>query len=190
MKKLLSLAFAAFLAASNFAVAEDVGQSSSSGGAIAASLAIIDNLTQTVSATFTPAATSHTAGDAVGAATSFASLGPSGTTVLIASASLEIDNTAAPATAWRLYLYNVTPPSAIADDAAWDIPSGDRTALACFIDLPSTATDQGSTQYVRVEGANVACKLSGTGLFGYLVNLTTASLTASAHIVTISAVPF
>src|SRR5262245_37062745 len=66
----------------------------------------------TASATFTPAASSHTAGDCNGAAAQF-SFSPapvSGSVVMITDAEFEIDGGTAEATAWRLYLYNVTPP--------------------------------------------------------------------------------
>lgn len=139
------------------------------------------------SATFTPAASSHTAGDCNGAATNFASMGTSGARIMITSASLEIDGGTAEATAWRLYLYNVTPPSATADDGAWDLPSGDRTAFLGYIDL-GTAVDLGSTQWVETHGINKQIKLSGTDIYAYLVNLTTVTPAAVAHIVTLHAV--
>ncbi len=124
------------------------------------------------SASFTPAATSHVAGDVNGGAQEFTSMGGSGRSVLITSATLRIDGGTAEATAWRLHLYGVTPPSATADDAAWDPPSGDRASYLGFIDL-GTAADLGSTQWVESHGINKQVKLTGTSLFGYLVNLTT-----------------
>lgn len=139
------------------------------------------------SATFTPAASSHTAGDVNGGAQNFASIGPSGGRIMITSATLEIDGGTAEATAWRLHLYNVTPPSASADDAAWDLPSGDRASYLGYVDL-GTAVDLGSTQWVEVNIINKQIKLSGTGLYGYLVNLTTLTPAAVAHIVTLHAV--
>jgi hypothetical protein len=139
------------------------------------------------SATFTPAAASHTAGDVNGGAQEFTSMGPSGGRVIITSATLEIDGGTAEATAWTLYLYNVTPPSATADDGAWDLPSGDRASFLGKIDL-GTAVDLGSTQWVEVHGINKQIKLSGTSVFGYLVNATTLTPAAVAHIVTLHAV--
>lgn len=139
------------------------------------------------SATFTPAASSHVANDCNGAAGTFASMGLSGARIMITGASLEIDGATAESTAWRLYLYNVTPPSATADDGAWDLPSGDRASFLGYVDL-GTAIDLGSTQWVEVSGINKQLKLAGTGLFGYLVNLTTLTPAAVAHIVTLHAV--
>lgn len=132
------------------------------------------------SATFTPAAASHVANDVNGGAQEFALVGNSATSLLITGAELEIDGATAEATAWRLYLYSVTPPSALADDAAWDLPSGDRASYLGYIDI-GTAVDLGSTQWVEAQGINKQVKLAGTSLFGYLVNLTTLTPAAVAH---------
>lgn len=139
-------------------------------------------------ATFTPAASSHTAGDCNGAAQEFALGAPSGCVFLITDANLEIDGGSAESTAWRLYLYKVTPPSAYADDAAWDLPSDDRASFAGYIDL-GTAVDLGSTQYVQNSSVNRAVKLTGTSLFGYLVNLSTLTPANVAHVVKLRGVP-
>src|SRR5215203_4295691 len=116
--------------------------------------------------------TPYTAGDVIGpaagtSALSFASVGASGAVVTIVGASLEIDDSALIASEanYRLYLYNVTPPSALADNAAFDLPSGDRASFLGFVDL-GTPLDLGSTLYVQSDLAK-AVKLSGTGLFGY-----------------------
>jgi len=118
--------------------------------------------------------TTYTANDVIGgsptAVISLASLAPSGSSVLITSASLEIDVTSIPSgmTSFRLYLYSVTPPSALADDAAWDLPSGDRASYLGYIDLGSPA-DLGSTLFVQADQINRQIKLAGTGVFAYLV---------------------
>ncbi len=139
------------------------------------------------SATFTPAATAHAAGDCNGAAQQFALGANSGGRIMITGATLEIDGATAEATAWRLYLYSVTPPSALADDAAFDLPSGDRASFLGYVDL-STAVDLGSTQWVETAQINKQIKLAGTGVFGYLVNLSAVTPAAVAHIVTLHAV--
>ena len=97
-------------------------------------------------------------------------LGPSGKTVMITSAQLELDIAAIPSgmTSFRLYLYNVTPPSAFNNAGAWDLPSGDRASFLGYIDLGSPA-DLGSTLYVEVNAINKQVVLSGTHLFAYLV---------------------
>lgn len=138
-------------------------------------------------ATFTPAANSHTAGDCNGAAAQF-EFQAVGATMVITDADLMIDGGTAEATAWRLYLYKVTPASAYADDAAWDLPSGDRDAFVGYIDL-GTAVDLGSTQWVQNAGVNRTVKLGGSSLWGYLVNLTTLTPAAVAHRVRLTGTP-
>ena len=117
--------------------------------------------------------TAYTAGDVVGAAAAAIGLGvmgPSAGDILITSAALEIDVAAVPAgmTTFRLALYNATPPSALADNAAFDIPSGDRASFLGFIDL-GTPVDEGSTLYVQAQNINKHVTLSGTNLFAYLI---------------------
>ena len=106
---------------------------------------------------------------------------------MITSATLLINSGTAEATAWRLYLYNVTPPSAYADDAAWDLASGDQASWLGYVDL-GTAVDLGSTQWVETNIINKQLTLSGTSVFGYLVNLTTLTPAAVAHTVTLHCV--
>ena len=130
----------------------------------------------TASASFTPAAASHVANDCNGAAGTFAFVAPTGSVFCITDAELEIDGATAEATAWRLYLYNVTP------------PSGDRASFLGYIDL-GTAVDLGSTQWVETHGINKVVKLSGTSVFGYLTNLTTLTPAAVAHTVKLYGTP-
>lgn len=117
--------------------------------------------------------TAYTANDVVGAtaaAITFPSMGPSGGDILVTSVELEIDIASIPSgmTSFRLYLYSVTPPSALADNAAWDFSSGDRASFLGYVDL-GTPVDLGSTLYVRADIINAHFKLAATGLFGYLV---------------------
>ena len=114
--------------------------------------------------------TPYTANDVVGGAIDLGVMGPSGGEVMITSASLEIDVAAVPAgmTTFRLALYNVTPPSAVADNGAFDIPSGDRASFLGFIDI-GTPVDEVSTLFVQAQNINKHVTLSGTNLFAYLV---------------------
>jgi hypothetical protein len=116
--------------------------------------------------------TAYTANDVMGGALSIASIGPSAGAIMITGLQLEGDIAAIPSgqTTWQLWLYNVTPPSAIADNGAFDIASGDRASLLGKIDIPSLV-DIGSTLYVEVNNINKQLKLSGTGLFAYLVTV-------------------
>lgn len=126
-------------------------------------------------------ATPYTANDVLGAAAAaltFPSMAPltfagnANPQVLITGVQLEIDVAAVPAgmTSFRLYLYNVTPPSALADNAAWDLPAGDRVSFLGYIDV-GTPVDLGSTLYVETNGINKQLMLPAatTSLFGYLV---------------------
>lgn len=139
----------------------------------------------TSAVTFTRPAnvTAYTAGDVIGVADvsvaanagsaihEFTSIGPSGGTVLITAADLRIDVAAVPAgmTTFRLHLYDASP-TAILDNAAWDLPAGDRTAYLGYIDLAQMA-DVGSTLYVQNDQVNKQFKLASgsTSLYGQLV---------------------
>lgn len=121
--------------------------------------------------------TAYTANDVVGGAVEFTSVGPSGGSVLFTSADLRINVASIPSgmTSFRLHLYNVTPPSALADNAAWDLPSGDRASYLGFVDL-GTPVDLGSTLFVQVPTGSLtlsSAKLASgsTSLFGYLVTI-------------------
>lgn len=117
--------------------------------------------------------TAYTAGDVVGGAITFPDMGSTiGRDVVITTASLRIDVSAIPAgmTSFRLHLYSVTPPSALADNAAWDLPAGDRASYLGYIDVGSPA-DVGSTLYCQVDQVNKQLRLGSaeTSLYGYLV---------------------
>jgi hypothetical protein len=144
----------------------------------------------TASATFTPAAASHTNGDSVGVSAEFVlkdSRGgtpQAGSTVLITSASLRIDGATIETTAWRLHMFSVTPPSALADDAAFLLASGDRASYLGYIDL-SQVVDLGDSLYIEMSNIQKQMTLTGTSFFGYLVNGTTLTPQAVAHTVTV-----
>ena len=121
--------------------------------------------------------TAYTAGDVVGdtggsAIVTLASAGPSGGFVLVQSVSLVFSDSVVPAGmgAFRVHLYSVSP-TAIADNAAFDLVSGERDAYMGFIDLP-TPQDFGSTLYTQ------------TDYIGRLVKLAAASSSVFAEIET------
>lgn len=119
-------------------------------------------------------ATAYTAGDVVGGAITFPTMGPAvGGEVLLNSALLELDIAAIPTgmTSFNLYLYNVTPPSAIADNAAFDIPAGDRASFIGKLSV-GTPVDEGSTLQVSTDGINKQITVpAGSTIFGYLVTV-------------------
>jgi len=127
----------------------------------------------------------YAANDVVGAAAGstaaieFTNMGPVGGRIEISGCELEIDAAALIGTeaAYRLYLYNVTPPSALGDNAAWDLPAGDRASFLGFIDL-GTPVDLGSTLYIQTQNINKRVKLLGTSLFAYLVTVAAHTPTA------------
>lgn len=115
------------------------------------------------------------AGDVVGAlaaAWKFNNLGPAGGRIMITSTALRFNLSAIPAgmTSFRLHLYNVTPPSAYADEATWDLPAGDRDAYLGYVDLGSPA-GLGSTLYVQADQVNKQLQLAAgcSDVWGYLV---------------------
>jgi len=136
----------------------------------------------TSTVTFTPAASpAYTAGDIMQGARELTNIGPAGGgEVLIVNTRLRIDhnNIHSGETSYTLHLYSVTPPSALADNAVWDLPSGDRASYMGSIAL-GTPVDLGSTLYVEQTGlAKQVTVPSGGSLFGYLV--TNGGFTAAA----------
>jgi len=115
--------------------------------------------------------TAYTAGDVVGSATSaihtMTAAGPSGGFVLLQSMALFIGSTAVPSGmgAFRVHLYNASP-TAIADNAVFDLVSGELNAYMGFVDLPTPA-DFGSTIYTQTDyiGRLVKLAAASTSLF-------------------------
>lgn len=146
------------------------------------------------SAAFTPAAASHTAGDSVGVATEFVLKDRSGgvpapgSHLNITSATLLIAGATIETTAWRLHLFSVTPPSALADDAAFVFATGDLASYLGYVDI-SQVIDLTDNLYIDMPALNKRIKLAATGtsVFGYLVNGTTLTPQAVAHTVTLFA---
>ncbi len=121
--------------------------------------------------------TAYTAGDVVGdtggsAIISLASAGPSAGFVLAQSISLVFSDSVVPAGmgAFRVHFYNASP-TAIADNAAFDLVSNDRALYMGYVDLPAPQ-DLGSSLYTQ------------TDYSGRLLKLGTASTTLFAEIET------
>lgn len=145
-------------------------------------------------ATFTPAAAAYLANDIMDVAKEFTNLAPvSGSEIIITSSELQVAHTAVISgeTSYRLYLYSVTPPSAPADNDAFDIPAGDRASSLGYIDL-GTPVDLGSTLYVQTDGINrqvtVPASVNGGSLYGLLVTNGAFTATAAARKVTLHCV--
>lgn len=121
--------------------------------------------------------TAYTAGDVLGdtggsAIITLSNIGPSGGYVLVQSVSLVFSDTAVISGmgAFRMHFYQ-TSPTAIADNAAFDLVSGERATYMGFIDL-SAPTDFGSSLYTQVDYP------------GRLIKLATGSTTLYAELET------
>lgn len=114
--------------------------------------------------------TPYVAGQVVGGAIQFSSIGPSNAPILIRGSRMMLEFGAIPVgmTSFRLHLYSATPPSALANGANWDLPSSDRATYVGFVDL-GTPVDVGSTCYCEVNNHDKIVRLTGVNLFGYLV---------------------
>ena len=116
--------------------------------------------------------TAYTAGDVIGstggsAILTLSGIGPSGGFVLIQSAALIFSDSTVPAGmgAFRVHFYNASP-TAIADNAPFDLVSGDRALYMGYIDL-SAPQDLGSTIYTQVDypGRLIKLAAASTSLF-------------------------
>ena len=119
--------------------------------------------------------TAYTAGDVVGdtggsAIISLTAAGPTAGFVIIQSISLVFSDSTVPSGmgAFRLHLYSASP-TAIADNAAFDLASGDRDTYMGFIDLPTPA-DFGSSLYTQTDypGRLIKLAAASTTLFAEL----------------------
>jgi hypothetical protein len=140
----------------------------------------------TANANFTPAAAAYSAGDLVDVAKEFAftyadgSPVPNGSLIRILTTVVKIDETAiiSGETSYSLPLYNVTPPSAQADNAAWTLASADLPAYRGTLGL-GTPVDLGAAAYIKAQLTDQQdIKLTGSSLFGELV--TAGAFTATA----------
>ena len=141
--------------------------------------------TTTVSITRPADTTAYTAGDAIGdtsgsAIMTFADMGKAtGGDVIITSVELEVDAASSSIAGCNLRLYNAAP-AAIADNASWDLVSGDRGKYLGKIAL-SAPTDEGSTLFSDNDQINKQLNLVDGNL--YAVLQTTSGYTPAASIV-------
>ncbi len=130
--------------------------------------------TSSATATRPANTTAYTALDVVGAtaaALTFENVGPANGHIFVTDADLRINIDAVPAgmAAFRLHLYSATPGSALADNAAFNLPSGDRATYLGYIDLP-VPVDMGDTIFSQ-PSPQVPKKIkmgATSSLFGYL----------------------
>ena len=126
----------------------------------------------TVSITRPSNTTAYTAGDVIGstggsAILTLTSIGPSGGFILIQSAALIFSDNTVPSGmgAFRVHFYNASP-TAMADNAPFDLTSGDRASYMGYIDL-SAPQDLGSTIYTQIDypGRLINLAAASTSLF-------------------------
>ena len=117
-------------------------------------------------------ATAYTAGDVVGATGGSAihtltTAGPSGGYILIQSIAMVTHDTSVPAgmASFRIHFYNASP-TAIADNAAFDLLTTDHGKYLGYVDLPAPQ-DFGSSIYTQTDypGRLVKLAASSTSLF-------------------------
>jgi len=139
------------------------------------------------SATFLAVAAAIGAGDVMTGAKEFSGIGPvAGGEVTIELSEMQIDAAALVASeaGYTLHFYNVTPPSALADNVAWDLPAGDRASYLGSIAL-GTPVDLGASLRVEVKGIGKQITVpAGGSLFAYLE--TDAGFTALADTRTVT----
>lgn len=128
--------------------------------------------------------TAYAARDAIGdtsgsAILTFSNVGKDCKSIMILGATLEIDVNAIPSgmSTFTLELYS-SAPTAIADNAAWDLPSADRSVYLGAITI-TTPTDKGSTLFSDNDGINKKIVLTGPDLKAVLVTDTAFTPSAS-----------
>lgn len=129
--------------------------------------------------------TPYTAGDVVsteaGEIMEFPSVGTANEMLVILGARLRIDLDAAVAagiTGYRLHLYNAAP-TAIADNAPYNLPAADRAKYLGYITI-STPIRLDDTQYAQDDNINYTCIPTGTSLYGILQTIGAYTPTANA----------
>lgn len=116
--------------------------------------------------------TAYTAGDVIGAADTttsanagsavitLPSMGPTGGIVLVQSVQLLIAQSSIPSgmAGFRLHFYTANP-TAILDNASFDLTSPDRASYTGYVDLP-TPQDLGSTLFTQADFCGTAIKMA------------------------------
>lgn len=138
-----------------------------------------------VALTYTPAATSHTALDCVGGAQTAVIPNGKGRMIKILGFRFTMDTTTPVTTVWTAYIYNATP-TVVADDAAYAPVSADNAKFAGTLTV-TQPVDFGNT-LIEAQvwiAAPQYVQLSSDTLTIYLQNVSTVTLEAVAHKLTI-----
>jgi len=132
--------------------------------------------------------TAYAAGDVIstagGEVLEFANFGAADDVICITQVSMMIAQNATPpgSAGYRVHFYNAAP-TAIADSAAYNLPSGDRAKSLKFVDIGIPA-DNGDTVEVVASNVNLYIKLAGTSLYA-IVNAKGTDTPTSAAVYTI-----
>jgi hypothetical protein len=131
----------------------------------------------------TPYGVGDVIGDTNGSAIiALSDIGPSGGFIQLQSLRLLIYSGTLPTsmTGLRLHLYSASP-TAIADNAAWNLVADDRASYLDYVDFP-TPTDMGATLFTKVDFAGNLLKLTGASLFGLLQTTTAATFAENSTV--------
>lgn len=151
----------------------------------------------TATATFTPAAVAYSANDVISVAQAMQWVDANGLVypgglLLILSSRFYVNATGVISgeTSYNLHLYNVTPTSAHADNAAWDIPDTDLGQYQDYLSL-GTPVDVGTNLRVPTDAFNrpisVSPNVNGK-TFAELVTVGGFTATAKDRVVILSAI--
>ena len=135
-------------------------------------------------AAFTPANTSHTAGDVVGVKTSFGQIDHNTDWIITGASMLHAGGTVETAT-HVVHLYDGIP-TTIADDAVYALADADRAKYLGSFTL-AQMVDLGGSCYIERTDMNKQIKVNSGTLYGFLVTATTVTTAAEARTVTIYA---
>lgn len=139
------------------------------------------------SATYTPAAAAYTANDVIATAQEFTAIGPASSEIIITSTSFQIADTAiiSGQTSYSLALFSITPPTAFADNDAFDVVAANRASFLGLLPL-GTPVDLGSTLRIDQDGINRQISVpASASLFGLLVTIGGYTALVKAYTVTL-----
>jgi hypothetical protein len=126
--------------------------------------------------------TAYTAGDVVGGAYELKNIGPVGGRVRLDFASLLPAISAIPTgmTSFRRHFYSATPPSALADNAPWDLTAADVPYYLGYIDVGSPV-DVGSNLYVQTNQNSQPLQLASGSTSIFCYDVTNGGYTPAAN---------
>lgn len=157
-----------------------------------ADLTILQTSLAPVTATFTPAASSHTAGMSVGGAQTFTSIGASAKQIMIVKSLFTVSSSTVPTSSFTLWLFNAAP-TVVADAAAFGVLVADLSKFLGKISLgtPAIAGTVGTATIssVQQDALAIPVVLTTANIVAYLTNDTTFTTVAQAHAVTLYTVP-